>query len=84
MTTVTDTPHLTEDGVAFSVAVGFMKRACLIPKHTLCHLCRSWGEEVDCMHVFRDYEDAILSVARRLAVAGAAGTPIILERKYFH
>jgi hypothetical protein len=85
MSTVMESPHVTEDGVAFTVAVGFMKRECLIPKQTLSYLCRTWGDDMDCMDAFRKYEDTIIAVARRMAIAGAgpAATPIVLERKFF-
>jgi hypothetical protein len=85
MSTVMESPHVTEDGVVFTVAVGFMKRECLIPKQTLSYLCRTWGDDMDCMDAFRTYEDTIIAVARRMAIAGAgpAATPIVLERKFF-
>jgi len=83
MSTVMDSPHMTEDGVAFTVAVGFMKRECLIPRQTLSYLCRTCVDDVDCMSAFRTHEDAILAVARRMAIAGAGQAPIILERRYF-
>jgi hypothetical protein len=83
MSTVMDVPHLTEDGVAFSVTVGFMKCECLIPKQTLSYICRTWGNDMDCMDAFRAYEDTIIAVARRMALAGARNSPLILERKFF-
>lgn len=83
MSTVIDRPHLTDEGVAFTVAVGFMKRECLIPKQTLSYISRAWGNEMDYMNAFRAYEDTIISVARRMITAGATGTPVLLERKFF-
>lgn len=83
MSTVLDTPHVTEDGVAFSVTVGFAKRDCLIPKQTLSYICRTWGHDMDYMKAFRTYEDTIIAVARRLVVAGAGQSPVLLERKFF-
>ena len=83
MSTVMESPHVTEEGVAFTVAVGFMRRECLIPKQTLSYICRTWCEDMDCMAAFHAYEDTIIAVARRMAIAGAGNSPIILERKFF-
>ena len=83
-TAPTTQPHLTDEGVAFSVAVGFMKRECLIPKQTLSYICRTWCDDMDCMSVFQANEDAITAVARRMVIAGANSSPVVLERKYFH
>lgn len=83
MSLVMDKPHLTEEGVVFSVAVGFMTRECLIPRQTLSYLCKTGGKDMDCMLAFRTHEDLIIAVARRMALAGATSSPIILERKYF-
>jgi hypothetical protein len=83
MMTTREAPYLTNEGVAFTVAVGFVKRECLIPKQTLSYICRSWGDDMDCMNAFRAYEDTIISVARRLAVSGASKSPVILERRFF-
>lgn len=76
-------PQLTDEGVTFTVAVGFMKRECLIPRQTLSYLCRTWGQDMECMNAFHAYEDTITAVARRIVVAGATKSPVILERKYF-
>lgn len=83
MNTVLDRPYETEEGVIFTVIVGFLKRECLIPKQTLSYICRTWGGDMDTMGAFRAYEDTIISVARRMIVAGAANSPIILERRFF-
>jgi len=83
MGTVMDQPHLTEEGIAFTVAVGFMKKECLIPKQTLSHICRTLGHDMDCMNAFHAYEDTITAVARRLVVAGVGKSPVVLERKFF-
>jgi hypothetical protein len=83
MGTAQQTPYLTNEGVAFTVAVGFVKRECLIPKQTLSYICRTWGNDMDSMNAFRAYEDTIFAVARRLAVAGAGKSPLILERRFF-
>ena len=76
--------RLTNDGIAFSVAVGFIERECFIPKQTLSYICRTRGNDMDCMDAFRAHEDTIMSVARRLVVADAGKSPVILERKFFH
>lgn len=83
MSTVMESPHVTEDGVAFTVAVGFMKRECLIPRQTLSYISRTWGDDMDCLQAFRAYEDTIVAVARRMAIACTSTSPIILERKFF-
>ncbi|HYD82352.1 MAG TPA: hypothetical protein VEC06_21320 [Paucimonas sp.] len=83
MSMVMESPHLIEEGVAFTVAVGFMKRDCLIPKQTLSYICRTWGDDMDYLEAFHAYEDTIIAVARRMAIAGSPSSPIILERKFF-
>jgi hypothetical protein len=83
LSTVSEKPRLTDEGVAFSVAVGFQKRDCLIPRQTLSYICRTWGQDMDCLNAFRAYEDTITAVARRMVIAGAGQSPIVLERKYF-
>lgn len=77
------TARITNDGITFSVAVGFVVRECLIPKQTLSYICRTWGNDMESMDAFRAYEDTIMSVARRLVVADAGKSPVILERKFF-
>lgn len=83
MSLVMDRPHLTDEGVAFTVAVGFMKRECLIPRQTLSHICRARGGDMDCMNAFRAHEDTIIAVARRMVLAGNGSEPILLQRKFF-
>lgn len=83
MSTAMDRPQVTDDGVAFTVAVGFMKRECLIPRQTLSYIGRNSGDDLDCMETFRAHEDAIIAVARRMAIRGAVNAPIILERRFF-
>jgi hypothetical protein len=83
MSTAMNRPQVTDDGVAFTVAVGFMKRECLIPRQTLSYISRTGGDDLDCMETFRAHEDAIVAVARRMAISGAANVPIILERRFF-
>lgn len=84
VSTPTTQPRVTDEGVAFTVAVGFMKKECLIPKQTLSYICRTWCEDMDCMSAFQAYEDTITAVARRMVIAGANSSPVVLERKYFH
>jgi hypothetical protein len=81
--TTMNKPRLTDEGVAFTVAVGFMRRECLIPRQTLSYICRTLGQEMDCMSAFHAYEDTITAVARRMVIAGASNSPVVLERKYF-
>lgn len=84
MSVVTDRPHVIDEGVCFTVTVGFMKRECLIPRQTLSYISRSLESDEDYMSAFRAHEDTIMSVARRMIVAGAGGSPVVLERRYFH
>lgn len=83
MSLVMDRPHLTDEGVAFSVAIGFTTRECLIPRQTLSYICRTWNSDMDYLHAFRTHEDTIIAVARRMVLAGAASTPVLVERKFF-
>ncbi|HJV72771.1 MAG TPA: hypothetical protein VJ654_00990 [Noviherbaspirillum sp.] len=76
-------PRVAEEGVTFTVEVGFIDRECLISKNALAHLRRMKGGQLDFMQTYRAFEDQIHSVARRLVVAGASGSPLILGAAYF-
>lgn len=76
-------PRTADEGVYFTVEVGFTDRECLISKNALAHLRRLKGGQMDFMATYLAFEDQIHSVARRLVVAGIAGTPLILGAAYF-
>ncbi|NEX60309.1 DUF1488 family protein [Noviherbaspirillum galbum] len=76
-------PRVGEDGVTFTVEVGFIGRECLVSKNALAHLRRKKGGQSDPLATYRSFEDEIHSVARRLVVAGVSGTPLVLGAAYF-
>jgi hypothetical protein len=75
--------RVADEGVTFTVEVGFTDRECLISKNALAHLRRMKGGQMDFMETYHAFEDQIHSVARRLVVAGVGGTPLILGASYF-
>lgn len=76
-------PQIAEDGVKFTVEVGFVDRECLISKNALAHLRRMKGSQQDVMDIYRAFEAQIHDVARRLVVAGVSGSPLVLGAAYF-
>jgi hypothetical protein len=78
-------PRIAEEGVTFTVEVGFTDRECLVSKNALSHLRRLKGgqAEADSMETYRTFEDVIHGVARRLVIAGVSGTPLVLGAAYF-
>lgn len=76
-------PRVADEGVSFTVEVGFIDRECLVSKNALAHLRRIKGGQLDFLETYRAYEDQIHSVARRLVVAGVSGTPLVLGAAYF-
>ncbi len=77
-------PRVADEGVTFTVEVGFTDRECLVSKNALAHLHRMKGSsQMDFMQTYREFEDQIHSVARRLVVAGVSGSPLILGAAYF-
>lgn len=76
-------PKVADEGVAFTVEVGFAERDCLVSRHALAHLSRTKGGALDALETYRTYEEHIHSVARRLVVAGVSGSPLVLGAAYF-
>lgn len=76
-------PRVADEGVTFTVEVGFVDRECLISKNALSHLRRMKGGQMDFLETYREFEDQIHSVARRLVVAGVSGVPLVLGAAYF-
>lgn len=76
-------PRIADEGVFFTVEVGFTDRECLISKNALAHLRRLKGGQADFLDTYLTFEDQIHSVARRLVVAGIGGAPLILGAAYF-
>lgn len=75
-------PHLTPDGIAFTVSVDFVRHECLITEDALKKLSvlgSADQTEIDCMMIFRAYEARIQGIARRLVSAGVQGTPITVN-----
>lgn len=83
MSQVLHEPRATEDGIAFTVEVGFTDRECLISKNALVYLQRLKGGQFAPLEIYRAFEDQIHSVARRLVVAGVSGSPLVLGAAYF-
>lgn len=72
-------PHLTPEGIAFTVSVDYVRHDCLITEDALKKLSilgSADQSEIDCMMIFRAYEARINGIARRLVSAGVQGTPI--------
>lgn len=76
-------PQVSDEGVRFTVEVGFVDRECLVSKNALAHLRRLKGGQQDFMEIYHAFEDQIHGVARRLVVAGVSGSPLILGAAYF-
>jgi hypothetical protein len=76
-------PRLDDDGVTFTVEVGFTDRECLLSRNALAHLLRMRGGQLGPMETYRAFEDQIHGVARRLVVAGVGGCPLVLGAAYF-
>jgi len=78
-------PHLSGDGIAFTVIVDSVRHECLITPQALVALSSYKTEEddVDMMEIFRAYEPNINGVARRLVAAGVAGNPLVLHPATF-
>lgn len=86
MTQYKSPPHVTDEGVTFTVTVDSLDRECLIEDEALQHLSllrNSDTSEADTMDVFHAFESKINGVARRLVAAGVQGTPLILTRNTF-
>jgi hypothetical protein len=77
-------PHVTNDGVSFSVEVGFVRRDCVISKEALAHLRQMHGFSMDLMNIYGAFEAKINSVARRLVLAGETSSPLVLGPQFFH
>lgn len=76
-------PQAADEGVRFTVEVGFVDRECLILKNALTHLRHMKGGQQDVMEIYRAFEDQIHGVARRLVIAGVSGSPLVLGAAYF-
>lgn len=79
-------PLLTGEGVAFTVRVDALDRACLITKDALTELSRlksKDGPQASMMDIFLAFETTINGVARRLVFAKVPGTPLRLGANTF-
>lgn len=77
-------PHLTKDGVAFTVRVESVNRDCLISREALAKLSSLRNGISDPMETFRAFEATINGVARRMVTARVPGTPLLLGPDSFH
>jgi hypothetical protein len=78
METKTAMPKLIDEGVAFTVAVGFERRECVVSRDALFYLSSSRNDEAELFNIFHRFEDRIYRVAQRLVIAGAP-TPLTLN-----
>ena len=69
-------PQLTDNGVAFTVLVDFVKRDCVISHDALSKLSRLKTGDADPMETFHAFEATINGVARRMVAANVPGTPL--------
>lgn len=72
-------PHLTSEGVVFTVSVDYASHECLITDEALRQLSplgRNADSEIDSMKIFHAYEAKINGIARRLVAAGVKGDPL--------
>lgn len=79
-------PFLTGEGVAFTVRVDSLDRACFITKDALQELSRLTAKDspqASMMDVFLAFEATINGVARRLVFAKVPGTPLTLGANTF-
>lgn len=85
MNQLTSQPHLSEEGVTFTVVVDSVKHECLITPQALFTLSsfKSDDADVDMMEIFRTFEPSISGVARRLVAAGVAGNPLVMRPETF-
>jgi hypothetical protein len=81
--TLNTTPHLTKDGVAFTVTVDYQRRDCLISREILFDLSRSTDGNLDLLATFYAYHAKIDGIARRLVAAGVQGLPVLLSARNF-
>jgi hypothetical protein len=75
--------RLADEGVFFSVTVGFAERECVVSKNALAHLCRMQGHTMDPMNTYLAFEARIRGVAHRLVAAGESTSPLVLGAAYF-
>jgi len=76
-------PHLTIDGVAFTVTVDCQRRACLISWEILFDLSRSTHKDLHLLATFYAYPAGIEGIARRLVAAGVKGHPVLVSARSF-
>ena len=79
------TPRISPEGVAFTVVVDYAKHDCLITTQALCKLLSFDinDPDADIMGIFKAFEANIHGIARRLAAAGVAGSPLVLRPETF-
>lgn len=78
-------PHLSKEGVTFTVIVDSVRHECLITSQALFALSsdRNQDTDIDMMAIFHAYEPNINGVARRMLAAGVAGDPLIMRPETF-
>lgn len=76
-------PRITDAGIAFTVLVDSVKRACVISNEALAKLSKLKDGDIDPMTVYRAFEANINGVARRLVAANVQGTPLLVGPQFF-
>jgi len=79
-------PHLTHEGIVFTVRVDSLDRKCLVTGEALDKLSTLKKMDVansDKMDIFHAFEDTINGVARRLVAARVPGTPLMMRPSTF-
>jgi hypothetical protein len=71
--------RVNEQGVRFSVAVGFSQRECVVSRDALMYLSMERDPEADLADIYHRNEDRIYRTAQRLVVAGAKESPLVLN-----
>ena len=86
MTTTILQPHLTPEGVTFTVHVESVGRNCIVTVDALRKLSELKSADdgdVDMMELFHAYEATISGVARRLVAARVQGNPLVINPATF-
>lgn len=80
----TDQPHLTDQGVAFTVRVDFEPRNCIISHDALAKLSALRSATASPLATFEAFEARINGVARRMAAAQVPGNPMPIGPNSFN
>lgn len=78
MSNVPKAPGLADEGVTFTVLAEYKFHDCPVSPEALSNLSQLVGKELDSIATFKAYEARITGVAQRLALAGIAGSPVLV------